>query len=772
MRRIFKYLKPYALATVISFLVLAVGAVCDLMMPNYMSKIVDVGLQQGGIESAVVAAADEDTMDCVMMFLDGNQKTAALNAYTFADADKTSYALYAAKYPGLNGKSVYALRASATEEQKEALSDPFARAFAGLATLEIALSDRQKGEDGIPSEKDQSDTGAEEEITLPQEIGAFIDYCVSNEPGDTLTAALKAYPQAQSVVSAAEKLLDERLKQADASELLQTAIPAIQQSNAQLGLSAKDVQQNYIWQNGAMMLLFAAGNTISAICVGYLASRISAGFARDLRSKLFTQVQKFSGAEFDKFSTASLITRTTNDVTQIQMTVMMMLRMVLYAPLLGFGGIFMALQMSVAMSWIIALAVGILLGLVLFVFKVALPKIKIMQSLVDRINLVMRESLTGLLVVRAFDRQKFEEKRFDTANQNLTKNQLFVGRIMVIMYPAMTLIMNGVSVLIIWVGARQIADSSMQVGNMMAFMQYVTLIVMSFLVMSMMFIMLPRASVSANRVADVIETQPSINDPKDPKTFPSKSGRLEFKNVCFKYPGAEHNVLSNLDFTAEPGKTTAFIGSTGSGKSTVANLIPRFYDVTEGQVLLDGVDVRDVTLEDLRDQIGYVPQKSVLFSGTIASNLRLGDEDATMRRLERAAKDAQALDFIEQKENGFESHISQGGSNVSGGQKQRLSIARALVKDPNVYIFDDSFSALDFKTDAALRAAIAEQTKDKTVLLIAQRVGTIMNAEQIIVLDEGRIVGKGTHRELMKNCKEYREIALTQFSEEELENEQ
>ena len=446
-----------------------------------------------------------------------------------------------------------------------------------------------------------------------------------------------------------------------------------------------------------------------------------------------------------------------------------MIRMVIYAPIMGVGGVIMALNKSVSMSWIIALAVVVLLGFIGTIFAVVMPKFKKMQSLVDRLNLVMRENLSGLMVIRAFNTQNFELDRFDKANEDLTKTSLFVGRVMIWLYPIMTLIMNGVSILIIWVGANQIAASSMQVGDMMAFMQYAMQIVMAFLMMSMMFIMLPRASVSAHRIADVIDTEPQIHDPKDPKHFTDPKGLLEFKDVCFAYPGAEDNVLTDINFTAKPGETTAFIGSTGSGKSTVANLIPRFYDVSCGSVTIDGIDVRDVTRHDLREQVGYVPQKSVLFSGTIASNLRLGDEEATDAQMEKAAEEAQAMEFISKNPKGLDASISQGGANVSGGQKQRLSIARALVKDPNIYVFDDSFSALDFKTDATLREAIKEQTKDKTVLIIAQRVGTIMDAQQIIVLDEGKIVGKGTHRELMQTCEAYREIALSQLSEEELQ---
>ena len=597
----------------------------------------------------------------------------------------------------------------------------------------------------------------------------FLGYYTQQAQGEDFFTALSSYPDSAAVYESLNELLKEKIGGMDASMLTQMAIPAVTQEYQALGVDTTKVQQDYIWNNGLSMLMLALGSAACTVVVGFFAARIGAGLARDLRQKTFTKVENFSNVEFDKFSTASLITRSTNDITQIQMVVIMMIRMVIYAPIMGVGGVIMALNKSVSMSWIIALAVVVLLGFIGTIFAVVMPKFKKMQSLVDRLNLVMRENLSGLMVIRAFNTQNFELDRFDKANEDLTKTSLFVGRVMIWLYPIMTLIMNGVSILIIWVGANQIAASSMQVGDMMAFMQYAMQIVMAFLMMSMMFIMLPRASVSAHRIADVIDTEPQIHDPKDPKHFTDPKGLLEFKDVCFAYPGAEDNVLTDINFTAKPGETTAFIGSTGSGKSTVANLIPRFYDVSCGSVTIDGIDVRDVTRHDLREQVGYVPQKSVLFSGTIASNLRLGDEEATDAQMEKAAEEAQAMEFISKNPKGLDASISQGGANVSGGQKQRLSIARALVKDPNIYVFDDSFSALDFKTDATLREAIKEQTKDKTVLIIAQRVGTIMDAQQIIVLDEGKIVGKGTHRELMQTCEAYREIALSQLSEEELQ---
>ncbi len=480
-------------------------------------------------------------------------------------------------------------------------------------------------------------------------------------------------------------------------------------------------------------------------------------------------MENFSSTEFDKFSTASLITRSTNDITQIQMVVIMMMRMVIYAPIIGIGGVIRAIGKSANMWWIIALAVVVLLGLILTVFSIALPKFKIIQNLIDRLNLVTRENLSGMMVIRAFNMQDFEENRFDKANKNLTSTLLFINRVMVVMMPVMMMVMNGVMLPIIWVGAHQVAKSTMQVGDMMAFMQYAMQIVFAFLMLSMMFIILPRASVSGDRIADVLETEPVIKDPQTPKQFPEPfKGTIEFRNVCFRYPGAEEDVLHNITFTAQPGQTTAFIGTTGSGKSTIVSLIPRFYEVTEGAVYVDGIDIREVTQHDLRDRIGYVPQKSNLFSGTIESNLLYADENASDEELKLAADIAQASEFITAKPEGMQTEIAQGGMNVSGGQKQRLSIARALVKKAPIYIFDDSFSALDFKTDAALRKALKEHTGSSTLLIVTQRIATIKNAEQIIVLDEGTIVGKGTHDELMKDCEVYRGIALSQLSKEEL----
>ncbi len=519
---------------------------------------------------------------------------------------------------------------------------------------------------------------------------------------------------------------------------------------------------------GFRMILISLTGGMLSIAVGYLASRVGAGIGQQLRIDLFEKVESFSNVEFDRFSTSSLITRTTNDVTQVQTLVIMMIRMIFYAPIMGIGGIIHAVNNSASMSWIIALAIVVLVGIIATLFSLALPRFKVIQTLVDRLNQVVRENLSGLLVTRASNTQDFEEARFDKENKTLTDTNLFVNRTMAAMMPLMMLLMNLITVLIVWVGSYQVSAFKIDVGQMMAYMQYVMQIIMAFLMMSMMFIMIPRASVSAVRIADVLESDPQIKNRPDALPFSSSEGVLRFDHVSFRYPGAEEDVLHDIDFTAKPGETTAFIGSTGSGKSTIANLVPRFYDVTEGSITIDGTDIRDMELHSLRSQLGYVPQKAVLFSGSIDSNLRYADKIATYEEILSGAQIAQAMEFIDSRPEGFETPIAQGGSNVSGGQKQRLSIARALVKKPQIYIFDDSFSALDFKTDSALRAALRKETGGSTVLLIAQRISTIMDAEQIIVLVAGKIAGKGTHEQLMKSCEVYREIALSQLSKEEL----
>jgi ATP-binding cassette subfamily B protein len=551
--------------------------------------------------------------------------------------------------------------------------------------------------------------------------------------------------------------------------ITQSAVVAVKAEYETLGVDIGQLQTNYVLRVGGIMLLVTLASVVCTITVGYLSAKIAAGVGHDLRSDVFKKVESFSNAEFDKFPTASLITRSTNDITQLQMVTMFMVRLVFYAPIMGFGGIIRAAGKGSSMWWTIALAVVVLVGVIILVMSISLPKFRIMQKLIDRLNLVARENLSGMMVIRAFNMQGFEEDRFDKANLDLSANTLFITRVMAIMMPIMMMIMNVLTVVIIWVGARQVADANMQVGDMMAFLQYAMQIVFSFLMLSMLLIILPRASVSGDRIADVLETDPVIKDPAAPKVLNGQfKGEIEFRNVSFRYPGADADVLHAITFTARPGEMTAFIGSTGSGKSTVVNLIPRFYDVTEGQILVDGVDIREVTQHSLRDKIGYVPQKGTLFSGTVESNLRYAEENASEEAMREALDIAQATEFVFANSDGVKAEIAQKGTNVSGGQRQRLSIARALVKKPPIYIFDDTFSALDFRTDAALRRALHEKTGDSTLLVVTQRVSTVKNAEQIIVLDEGRVVGKGTHHELMATCETYQEIALSQLSMEEL----
>ena len=574
-------------------------------------------------------------------------------------------------------------------------------------------------------------------------------------------------------LSEVRKTIDEKFSAMPDSIITQSAISYVRGEYENLGINTDKLQTNYMFLAGAKMLGIALLSAIATIVVGFLGARVAATLGRNLRSKVFNKVMSFSNTEMDKFSTASLITRSTNDIQQVQMLMVMMLRVVIYSPIIAIGGIIKVTKTNTSMTWIIAVAVIAILSLVMILFIVVMPKFKVVQKLVDRVNLVTREILTGIPVIRAFSTQKYEEKRFDKANLDLTKTNIFVNRVMACMMPAMMLVMNGISVLIMWNGAHGVDSGAMQVGDMMAFIQYTMQIIMSFLMISAISIMLPRAAVCVQRVDEVISTDLIIEDKEQTENFKEdKKGYIEFNNVSFKYPNAEEDVLSDISFVAKPGETTAFIGSTGSGKSTLINLIPRFYDVTEGSIKVDGVDVRNVSQHDLREKIGYVPQKGILFSGTIDSNLRYGREEATDVEIVRAAEIAQAMEFISSKPERFETEISQGGTNVSGGQKQRLSIARAIAKNPEIYIFDDSFSALDFKTDSALRKALKQETSDSTVLIVAQRISTILHADQIIVLDEGKVVGKGTHNELLKNCEVYKQIALSQLSKEELENEQ
>ncbi len=746
MTRLTRYLKPYLWMILLAVVLLFVQANAELALPDYLSRIVNIGIQQGGVESVLPVAIRQSTMARLTLFLSDADKTMLLAHYTLVNQDSPDYAVLVEKYPALAQEPVYVIGAP-DKATREALTPTLSRAWLAVAAIEQIMADPSKA------------------AAMGSGFGGFD---ISKLPAGTdLFALLQKLPAAQ--LTQMKTRMSEQFAALGENMVTQAALQAVKAEYMALGLNAEKLQTAYILRVGGLMLLLTLLSVACTITVGFLAARTSAGLARDLRKAVFEKVENFSGAEFDKFSTASLITRTTNDVTQVQMVTMMMLRMVIYAPIMGVGGVVRALGKGSGMWWLIAVAVGVLLGLIVLVFSIALPRFKLIQKLVDRLNLVAREHLSGMMVIRAFNRQAFEEARFDKANQDLTANSLFINRVMVIMMPLMMLIMNGLSLAILWVGAHQIAQATMQVGDMMAFMQYAMQIVMSFLMLSMMFIMLPRAAVSGDRIAEVLETAPSICDPEQPQTFPTPfRGVVEFRDVGFRYPGADENVLCGINFTAQPGQTTAIIGSTGSGKSTVVNLIPRFYDVTEGAILIDGVDIRTVRQSELRDKIGYIPQRGVLFSGNIESNLRYADEDADPETLRWAVDVAQASEFINAKPEGLAAEIAQGGANVSGGQKQRLAIARALVKKPPIYIFDDSFSALDFRTDAALRRALKQHAGNSTLLIVTQRVATVKNAEQIIVLEEGQMVGKGTHQELMQTCETYREIALSQLSMEEL----
>lgn len=750
MYKLAKYLKPFAWLLILSIALLFGQAMCDLSLPNYMSDIVNVGIQQNGVEDAVPEAISQNGFTLMTTFMTQDQKETVQDRYALLGKGNLSSAdfdRYSEKYPLMQSEDVYVLQ-STGEDTHAQLNSIFGEAAWTMINFM---------RDQAPAQGNANRASA---------AGATSDSDISNIDFSKVYTAL---PMLQQIPPQAFDAAREQADKIPSSMQIQTGAVLAREFYTQLGMDIVQIQSSYIVRVGGYMLLISLLGVAAAIIVGYLAAKTAAGVARNLRRDVFAKVESFSNREFDKFSTSSLITRTTNDITQVQTLIVMGVRMICYSPIIAIGGIIMAVNESVSMVWIIALAVAVLFGIILIVFAFALPKFKAIQKLIDKLNRVMRENLSGMMVIRAFGTQKYEENRFDAVNKELTGTNLAVNRLMVVIFPAMMLILNTTSLLTVWVGARQIADSAMQVGDMIAFMQYAMQIIFAFIMLAVMFIMIPRASVSASRIAEVLETDIGIADPEAPKSFGQRArGELEFKNVCFRYEGAQEDVLSGVSFEAKPGQTTAFIGSTGSGKSTLINLIPRFYDVTEGQILIDGIDIREVTQHDLRNQIGYVSQKGILFSGTIASNLRYGNQDASFEDIEQAAQIAQAADFINEKPDKYDDPIAQDATNVSGGQKQRLSIARALVKNPPIYIFDDSFSALDFKTDAALRKALKGRTQISTVLIVAQRISTIMNADQIIVLDEGRIVGKGTHRELMNSCETYYEIATSQLSKEEL----
>lgn len=756
MLRLKKYMKPYIFACILAVILLFGQGFTELTLPNLMSDIVNVGIQRSGIEHSSPEALSSDAMQMLSHFIgngsdgkDGEQDIINKN-YTLIDSSSQDYQKYKEKYSYLDdsSKSIYVLSDSLSDgTTREELDDIFARATIAFVGAMKDVTSKL----GVDNSKDNATDMSAFDVS---NVDMSKMYQFVNSP---MFSAMFTQSDLDGYMNNA--------KNTDKTITTQVGTAFVKMFYNEIGISISDVQTRYILFVGLKMIGVTILGVLCTIMVCLIASRIGAGVARNIRSDVFKKIESFSNNEFDRFSTASLITRTTNDITQIQMLITMGLRMVFFAPIVGIGGIILASQTTTSMTWVIVAAIVVLLTILFVIYKIAMPKFQIIQKLIDRLNLVTRESLSGMMVIRAFGTEQYEEERFDKANQDLTKVNLFVNRVMTFLMPSMMFVMNAVSLLIVWVGAHQIEQANMQIGDMMAFIQYAMMIIMSFLMIAVMFIMIPRASVSADRIADVLECDLTIKDKENAKDIPENAeGRIVFDNVSFKYNNAESNVISDISFTAEPGQTTAIIGSTGSGKSTLINLIPRFYDVTEGKITFDGVDIKDLKQHDLRENIGFVPQKGILFSGDIASNLRYGKNDATDDEIKQAAMVAQSEEFIESKPKKYNSPVSQGGTNVSGGQKQRLAIARALVKKAPVYIFDDSFSALDFKTDAALRKALKKYTGNSTVIIVAQRISTIMHAEQIIVLDNGKIVGKGTHNELLKNCQTYREIAVSQNS--------
>lgn len=740
MRKLIKFLKPYAGVVFAVLCVLVVQAYCDLSLPTYTSDIVNIGIQQSGVDEKVPLTIAEEDLNHLLLFVHSDDQETVKNSYEKSEQDYD--------YDG----TVLELKES-VEDNNRKMDD-----LAAILGKPMLLTEGfDSGSDTTKQMEEQMKSQMEEQMQQVPDISQMSIYDLFG---------MMEEEQRDSVIDEIESQLDSMPD----SMVEQTAAVYIKHAYENVGIDTDALEKKYILITGGKMLALAALGMAASIIVGLLASLVGAKIGRGLRRDVFRKVVGFSNSEFDKFSTASLITRTTNDIQQIQMLTVMILRMVLYAPIMALGGVWKVFNTNVDMSWIIALAVILILMVVSVLFIVVMPKFRIVQNMVDRLNLVSREILTGLSVIRAFSTEKYEEQRFDKANKDLTRINLFVNRAMTFMMPLMMLIMNCISILIVWTGGHSINDGNMQVGDMMAFIQYTMQIIMSFLMICMISVMLPRAAVSADRVDEVLTSDASILDPDQPQSLPEDGkGEVTFEHVSFRYPGAEEDVLQDITFTAKPGQTTAFIGSTGCGKSTLVNLIPRFYDVTEGKITIDGEDIRDITQHDLRDKLGYVPQKGILFSGDIASNIMYGNSEGTEDEMKEAAEIAQAAEFIDTKKKKYHSPISQGGSNVSGGQKQRLSIARAIAKHPDVYIFDDSFSALDYKTDVTLRAALKEKTEDSTVMIVAQRISTILHAEQIIVLDDGKIVGKGTHKELLKNCDTYYQIASSQLSEKELE---
>ena len=753
---------PYWKAVIIIIALLFVQAWCDLSLPAYTSDIIDVGIQNNGVEHVVPEKMTADEFDTAQFIMTDKETNTWKDIYEKKD---DLYELKDLSNKELNdiGEELtiplimnYQMRAMEVDTFKETIAKQMGKDVSAFADMSVEDIGAMMHVD-LKSFKQEKEDDDGNKVKVD---------CVDVRPifANMLASGAMDKDQILSMRDTMEDTIDTMGSSLVKSMGIAYAVAA----DKDAGVNADKIQKSYLLSAGLKMVGMALLMGLVTVLVGFFASRIGAGIGMNLRDGVFKRVVGFSNAEMDRFSTASLITRSTNDIQQIQMVSVLLLRMVAYAPILGIGGVLKVMQTGAGMGWIIVLAILVILGYVMVLMSVTMPKFKLMQKLVDNINLVSREILTGLSVIRAFGREKKEEERFDGANKELTKTMLFTNRVMTFMMPGMMMIMNVLTVGIVWVGAHKIDAGTMQVGAMTAFITYAMMIVMSFLMLTMMSIMLPRAAVAAERIDEVIHTESSIQDPKAPEELTVHDGVVRFEHVNFRYPGAEEDVLHDIDFVAEPGKTTAIIGSTGCGKSTLVNLIPRLYDVTGGQITLDGKDIRNITMADLREEIGFVPQKGVLFSGTIASNLRFGKDDASDEQIKKAAEIAQATEFIEAKDDKYDSSIAQGGSNVSGGQKQRLAIARAIAKDPKIFIFDDSFSALDLKTDAALRKALAENVKDSTVIIVAQRISTILHAEQILVLDDGRIVGKGTHEELLKNCSVYQEIAKSQLSASEL----
>ena len=723
MFKVLKNLKKTWVSVLMIIILLCIQAATDLALPEYTSKIVNIGIQQGGIENTIPEIVRETTMKSLELIA-GQEKDTIINSYTKISKENLSnneYEKYVKKYPSLEKENLYVVN-DLSKEEKEKLNSVISKPLIAIYSQKMAAQMQNQNENYL------SDNGM-------------------------------------------NSLRQSQMEEMPDSIIEQIAIQEIKSEYEDIGINMENYQINYILMTGLQMLGIALISMATAVIIMLLSSKVAAKLGATLRKKIYKKVLTFSSKEIRQFSTASLITRSTNDIQQIQMLMSMLFRVVVYAPIIGFGGFFKVLNNSDgSMAWIIGVAIFAILVIVMTLFIVAMPKFKKLQDLIDKLNMVSREILTGLPVIRAFNKEKDEEKRFTDANRDLMKSNMFVTKAMSLMMPTLMLVMNGISLLIIWVGGHGVDQGIMKVGDMMAFIQYTMQIVMSFLMISMISIMLPRASVSAKRINEVLETEPDIKDISNPKKFDkNKKGLVEFKNVSFKYPDADEELLTDINFTAKPGETTAIIGNTGSGKSTIINLIPRFYDVTAGELLIDGVNIKEVSQKDLRDIIGFVPQKGILFSGTIESNIKYSNEDMSDERMKEAAEIAQAIEFIEAKPEQYDSEIAQGGNNVSGGQKQRLSIARAIAKDPEIFVFDDSFSALDYKTDSKLREALKEKTENKTVIIVAQRINTILNADQIIVLEDGKVVGKGTHKELMQKCETYRQIALSQLSKEELE---